>query len=62
MVVMTQELLLHAKRCMQHEDVVKKILLVGLNRTLDEFLSKEGPTRYSVTHPSHHFSLLERGT
>jgi len=55
-------LLLHAERCMQHEDVVKKILLVGLNRTLDECLSKEGPTRSSVTHPSHHFSLLERGT
>jgi len=35
---LTQELLLHAERCMRHEDVVKKILLAGLNRTLDEWL------------------------
>ena len=28
-----QELLLHAERCMRHEDVVKKILLAGLNCT-----------------------------
>ena len=40
MTVLTQELLLHAERCMQHEpeDVVKKILLAGLNRILDEWL------------------------
>jgi len=30
MAVLTQELLLHAERCMRHEDVVKKILLAGL--------------------------------
>ena len=35
MVVLTQELLLHAERRMRHEDVSKKILLAGLNRTLD---------------------------
>ena len=33
-----QELLLHAERCMRHEDVVKKILLAGLNCTWDEWL------------------------
>ena len=38
MAVLTQELLLHAKRCMRHEDVSKKIMLTGLNRTLDEWL------------------------
>ena len=38
MVVLTQELLLHAERCMRHEDVSKKIMLAGLNRTLDEWL------------------------
>ena len=38
MAVVTQELLLHAERCMQHEDVSKKIMLAGLNRTLDEWL------------------------
>jgi hypothetical protein len=38
MAVMTQELLLHAEKCMQHEDVFKKIMLAGLNRTLDEWL------------------------
>jgi len=32
MAVLTQELLLHAEKCMRHEDVV----LAGLNRTLDE--------------------------
>jgi len=36
MAVLTQELLLHAERCMRHEDVFKKIMLAGLNRTLDE--------------------------
>jgi len=36
MAVLTQELLLHAERCMQHEDVSKKIMLTGLNRILDE--------------------------
>ena len=34
----TQELLLHAERCMRHEDVSKKIMLAGLNRTLDNCL------------------------
>ena len=38
MAVLTQELLLHAKRCMRHEDVSKKIMLAGLNRTLDKWL------------------------
>jgi len=38
MAVLTQELLLHAERCMRHEDVSKKIMLAGLNRTLDEWL------------------------
>jgi len=38
MAVLTQELLLHAERCMRHEDVYKKIMLAGLNRTLDEWL------------------------
>ena len=38
MEVLTQELLLHAERCMRHEDVSKKIMLAGLNRTLDEWL------------------------
>jgi hypothetical protein len=38
MAVLTQELLLHAKRCMRHEDVSKKIMLAGLNCTLDEWL------------------------
>ena len=38
MAVLTQELLLHAKRCMRHEDMSKKIMLAGLNRTLDEWL------------------------
>ena len=38
MAVLTQKLLLHAKRCMQHEDVSNKIMLAGLNRTLDEWL------------------------
>ena len=33
-----QELLLHAERCMQHEDVSKRITLAGLNRALDEWL------------------------
>jgi len=36
MAVLIQELLLHAERCMQHEDVSKKIMLAGLNRTLNE--------------------------
>ena len=31
MAVLTQELLLHAERCMQHEDVSKNIMLAGLN-------------------------------
>jgi len=38
MAVLTQELLLHAERCMRHEDVSKKIMLAGLNRTFDEWL------------------------
>ena len=38
MAVLTQELLLHAERCMRHEDVSKKIMRAGLNRTLDECL------------------------
>ena len=38
MEVLTQELLLHAKRCMRHEDMSNKIMLAGLNRTLDEWL------------------------
>ena len=38
MAVLTQELLLHAERCMRHEDVSKKIMLAGLNRTLHEWL------------------------
>jgi len=33
MAVLTQELLLHAERCMQHEDVSKKIMRAGLNYT-----------------------------
>ena len=37
MAVLTQELLLLAERRMRHEDV-SKIMLVGLNRTLDEWL------------------------
>ena len=36
MAVLTQELLLHAERCMRHEDVSK--MLAGLNRTLDEWV------------------------
>ena len=36
--VLTQELLLHAERCMCHEDVSKKSILARLNRTLDEWL------------------------
>ena len=38
MAVLTQELLLHAERRMRHEDVSTKIMLAGLNRTLDEWL------------------------
>jgi len=38
MAVLAQELLLHDERCMRHEDVSKKIMLAGLNRTLDEWL------------------------
>ena len=38
MAVLTQLLLLHAERCMRHEDVSKKFMLAGLNRTLDERL------------------------
>ena len=34
----TQELLLHAERCLRQEDVAKKILLAQLNCTLDEWL------------------------
>ena len=37
MAVLTQELLLHAERCMRHEDVSKIIMLAGLKRTLDEW-------------------------
>ena len=36
--VLTQVSLLHAERCMRHEDVCKKTILAGLNRTLDEWL------------------------
>jgi len=38
MAILTQELLLHAERCMRHEDVSKKIMLAGLSPTLDEWL------------------------
>jgi len=38
MAVLTQEMLLHAERYMRHEDVSNKIMLAGLNRTLDEWL------------------------
>jgi len=38
MAVLTQELLLHAERCMRHDDVSKNIMLAGLNRMLDEWL------------------------
>ena len=38
MAVLTHELLLHAERCKRHEDVSKKIMLAGLNHTLDEWL------------------------
>jgi len=31
-------LMLHAERCMRHEDVSKKIMLAGSNRTLDAWL------------------------
>ena len=37
MVVLTQELLLCDKKRMRHEDVSKKIMLAGLNHTLDSF-------------------------
>jgi len=37
MAVLTQELLLHADRCMRHEDVPQKLMLACLNRTLDEW-------------------------
>ena len=36
MAVLTQELFLHAERCMRHEDVSKEIMLAGLNCTSDE--------------------------
>ena len=36
MALLTEELLLHAERCMRHEDVSKKFMLAGLNRILDE--------------------------
>jgi len=38
MAVLTQELLLHAERCMRHEDVSKKFLLAGLNCSSDEWI------------------------
>ena len=38
MAVLTQEFLLHAERCMRHEDVSTKIMLAGFNCTLDEWL------------------------
>ena len=38
MAVLTQELLLHAERCIQHEHVSKKVMRAGLHRTLDEWL------------------------
>ena len=38
MAVLAPEFLLHAERCMQHEDVSKTIMLAGLNRTLAEWL------------------------
>ena len=31
-------MLLHAERCMRHEDVSKKIMLAGLKHTLDKWL------------------------
>jgi len=37
--VLKQELLLHAERCTRHEEVSAKIMLAGLNRTLNEWLS-----------------------
>jgi len=36
--VLTQELLLHAERCMRHDDVVREILLAESNLILDEDL------------------------
>ena len=38
MALLTQELLLHAERCMRHGNVSKTVMLAGLNRTLDEWL------------------------
>jgi len=38
MAVLTPELVLHTERCMRHEDVSKKIMLAGLNCTLDKWL------------------------
>ena len=38
MAVLTQKLLLYAERCMRHDHVVEKILLAGLNCTLDKWL------------------------
>jgi len=35
MAILPQELMLHAERCMRHEEVSKKIMLAGSNRTLD---------------------------
>ena len=37
MAVQTLRLLLHAEKCMRHEDVSERIMLAGLNRTLDEW-------------------------
>jgi len=37
MAVLTQKLLLHAERCMRHEDMSRNIVMAGLNRTLDEW-------------------------
>jgi len=37
MAVLTQEFLLHAKRCIRHEGVLNEILLAGLERILDEW-------------------------
>jgi len=37
MAVLTQEFLLHAKKCIRHEGVLKELLLAGLKHTLDEW-------------------------
>jgi len=39
MAVLIHDLLLHAERCMLHEDVVENILQPCSNHTLDEWVS-----------------------